>query len=129
MESAFPANEFGRYGVYKVFSSHHKIWWKKTNKWSIFCSCSAKIFLKKVSFTHDKSSIFTIKTQPNEHCLSTIESTLCVLEQLNKHHIEDIKSSYLEDFLNPFKKMVAYQISCTDEDKKYVRFKKNSSYE
>ena len=85
--------------------------------------------LKKVSFTHDKSSIFTIKTQPNEHCLSTIESTLCVLEQLNKHHIEDIKSSYLEDFLNPFKRMVAYQISCTDEDKKYVRFKKNSSYE
>ncbi len=84
--------------------------------------------LKKVSFTHDKSSIFTIKTQPNEHCLSTMESTLCVLEQLNKHNIENIKDSLLEDFLNPFKKMVAFQISCTDEDKKYIRFKKNSSY-
>lgn len=99
--------------------------------------CSKKILrlsknlasLKKVSFTHDKSSIFTIKTQPNEHCLSTIESTLCVLEQLNKHNIEDIKNSQLEDFLNPFKKMVSYQISCTSEDKKYIRFKKNSSYE
>ncbi|MBU3013655.1 DTW domain-containing protein [Poseidonibacter lekithochrous] len=84
--------------------------------------------LKKVSFTHDKSSIFTIKTQPNEHCLSTIESTLCVLEQLNKHDIENIKNIYLEEFLNPFKKMVAFQISCTDEDKKYIRFKTNSSY-
>ena len=98
--------------------------------------CSKKILrlsknlssLKKVSFTHDKSSIFTIKTQPNEHCLSTIESTLCVLEQLNKHNIEDIKQSHLEDFLNPFKKMIDFQISCTSEDKKYVRFKKSFSY-
>lgn len=85
--------------------------------------------LKKVSFTHDKSSVFTIKTQPNEHCLSTMESTLCVLEQLNKHNIENIEQVYLEEFLNPFKKMVDFQISCTTEDKKYVRFKKNSSYE
>ena len=98
--------------------------------------CSKKILrlsknlsaLKKVSFTHNKSSIFTIKTQPNEHCLSTIESTLCVLEQLNKHNVENIENSYLEDFLNPFKKMVEYQISCTSDDKKYIRFKTNSSY-
>jgi DTW domain-containing protein YfiP len=98
--------------------------------------CSKKILrlsknlspLKKVSFIHDKSSIFTIKTQPNEHCLSTIESTLCVLEQLNKHKSEDIQQSSLDNFLIPFKKMVEYQISCTDEDKKYIRFKKTSSY-
>lgn len=98
--------------------------------------CSKKILrlsknlssLKKVSFTHDKSSIFTIKTQPNEHCLSTIESTLCVLEQLNKHNIEVIEQSNLEDFLNPFKNMIDYQISCTSNDKKYIRFKTNSSY-
>jgi len=98
--------------------------------------CSKKILrlsknisdLRKVSFTHDKSSIFTIKTQPNEHCLSTIESTLCVLEQLNKHHTEDINQTSLDHFLSPFKKMVDYQISCTNEDKKYIRFKKSSSY-
>ena len=98
--------------------------------------CSKKILrlsknlnsLKKVSFTHNKSSIFTIKTQPNEHCLSTIESTLCVLEQLNKHNNETIEQSNLENFLNPFKKMIDYQISCTSEDKKYIRFKTNSSY-
>jgi DTW domain-containing protein YfiP len=99
--------------------------------------CSKKILrlsknlssLKKVSFTHNKSSIFTIKTQPNEHCLSTIESTLCVLEQLNKHNTENIEETSLNDFLNPFKKMVDFQIACTDEDKKYVRFKKTSSYQ
>ena len=98
--------------------------------------CSKKILrlsknissLNKISFMHNKSSIFTIKTQPNEHCLSTIESTLCVLEQLNKHEIETIHQSHLDNFLNPFKKMVDYQISCTDEDKKYIRFKKSSSY-
>ncbi len=98
--------------------------------------CSKKILrlsknlssLKKISFTHNKSSIFTIKTQPNEHCLSTMESTLCVLEQLNKHNIEKINQVYLENFLNPFKKMVEYQISCTNKDKKYVRFKKSKLY-
>ena len=60
--------------------------------------CSKKILrlsrnlqnLQKVSFDHDKSSQFKIKTQPNEYCLSTTESTLCVLEQLNNQHVENI---------------------------------------
>ena len=36
--------------------------------------------LPKVSFTHTKNSEFKIKEQPMELCLSTMESTLCVLE-------------------------------------------------
>lgn len=43
--------------------------------------------LRKISFEHNKSSQFKIKTQPNQYCLSTIESTLCVLEQLNNHNV------------------------------------------
>lgn len=80
--------------------------------------CSKKILrlslnlqkLKKISFEHDKSSQFKIKTQPNEYCLSTIESTLYVLEQLCFHKTEDISSESLEGFLNPFLKMVESQI-------------------
>uniref|UniRef100_UPI004047C402 tRNA-uridine aminocarboxypropyltransferase n=1 Tax=Aliarcobacter sp. TaxID=2321116 RepID=UPI004047C402 len=68
--------------------------------------------LKKISFDHDKSSQFKIKTQPNQYCLSTIESTLCVLEQLNFHKTEIISNSSLENFLNPFEKMVEYQVKC-----------------
>ncbi len=68
--------------------------------------------LTKVSFTHTKSSTFTFKEQPQEYCLSTMESTLCVLELLNQHHIEEIPTQKLKDFLKPFHKMVEYQVSC-----------------
>lgn len=76
-------------------------------------ACSKKILrvsknitnLQKISFEHQKSSQFKIKTQPNEYCLSTIESTLCVLELLeNKKY---------NNFLLPFEKMVEYQLNCS----------------
>ena len=69
--------------------------------------------LKKVSFTHTKSSGFIFKEQPKEYCLSTMESTLCVLELLNKHNIENINTNTLRYFLKPFHKMVEYQVSYT----------------
>jgi len=65
--------------------------------------------LPKVSFTHTKRSRFIFKEQPQEYCLSTMESTLCVLELLNKHQIEEISSDALQSFLKPFHKMVVYQ--------------------
>lgn len=68
--------------------------------------------LKKVSFTHTKSSAFIFKEQPKDYCLSTMESTLCLLELLNHHQVEDIPTYKLKDFLKPFYKMVEYQVSC-----------------
>jgi DTW domain-containing protein YfiP len=92
--------------------------------------CSKKILrlsknlqnLKKISFDHDKSSQFKIKTQPNQYCLSTIESTLCVLEQLNTHKIENIPEEKLLNFLLPFEKMVDYQLMCI-HDENNIRYK------
>ena len=69
--------------------------------------------LKKISFTHTKISQFTFKEQPKEYCLSTIESTLCVLELLNKQHLENIDSKDLQNFLMPFDQMVKYQLAYT----------------
>jgi DTW domain-containing protein YfiP len=95
--------------------------------------CSNKILavsknisaLPKVSFVHNKSSAYKIKTQPNKYCLSTIESTLCVLELLNKHNIEDIPQNSLDNFLIPFEKMVDYQINCVlDSNSTNPRFLK-----
>ena len=68
--------------------------------------------LPKVSFVHDKTSAYKIKTQPNEYCLSTIESTLCILELLHKHEIENISKESIDNFLTPFHKMVEYQVNC-----------------
>lgn len=68
--------------------------------------------LEKVSFSHAEISKFTFKQQPNFYCLSTMESTLCVLKLFNTHHIESIESKKLDHFLLPFEKMVEYQFSC-----------------
>jgi DTW domain-containing protein YfiP len=68
--------------------------------------------LEKVSFTHNKVSAFDFKKQPKEYCLSTMESTLCVLELLNSHKDEHLEQEKLDNFLQPFEKMVEYQVSC-----------------
>lgn len=82
--------------------------------------CSVKILrlsrnlqnLPKLSFTHSKTSQFQIKEQPKEFCLSTMESTLTILELLTAHGSETIDNDALESFLNPFLLMVDYQIQC-----------------
>ena len=68
--------------------------------------------LQKISFSHEEVSGFKFKRQPEAYCLSTIESTLCVLKLLNVQGTEKIDSQSLTDFLLPFEKMVEYQLSC-----------------
>lgn len=80
--------------------------------------------LPRVSFTHSKTSQFLIKEQPEAYCLSTIESTLTVLELLHVQGIERIEEGAFEAFLDPFKAMVQYQIGCASHSEESVRFKK-----
>ena len=83
-------------------------------------SCSLKVLrdssnlreMKHISFDSDKLSEFKIKQQPEDYCLSTIESTLCVLESLNKHGLEELEKKDLDQFLTPFYSMIDYQIKC-----------------
>lgn len=92
-------------------------------------ACSKKILrenpflhkMKMISFQHNKKSNFHIKTQPQEECLSTIESTLCVIEYLNEQAHENLPRSSLESFLTPFNQMVQYQIDCAQN--KQIRFR------
>lgn len=82
--------------------------------------CSVKILrlshnlqrLPKLSFTHSKISQFQIKEQPKDFCLSTMESTLTILELLTAQSIETIEDKALNSFLDPFLSMVEYQIEC-----------------
>ncbi len=66
--------------------------------------------LPRLSFYHDKRSAFHIKEQPSEICLSTIESIQTVLGLLEK----EIPQEKLEEFLEPFHAMVAYQMGFVD---------------
>ena len=96
-------------------------------------ACTKKIFtlsqnlnrLKHMSFTTERTSEYRIKVQPNKAYFSTIESTLVVLELLDKWNIEDINSSKLKNFLNPFYKMIEYQEKLINSPRSNsVRFKK-----
>ena len=79
--------------------------------------------LPKVSFEHTKNSGFKIKEQPMDLCLSTIESTHCVLELLTLNGSENLNSVELDGFLEPFRKMVEYQVKCTSLENKSPRFR------
>lgn len=83
--------------------------------------------LPKISFTHEKSSQYKIKVQPDAHCLSTIESTLCVLELLNNKKTETIEQVALKKFLLPFTKMIEYQIGCVESEGREIRYKRRTT--
>jgi len=80
--------------------------------------------LPHISFDATRRSAFKIKEQPLEYCLSTIESTLTVLELLAQWSIETISQEKLEAFLSPFHAMIDYQLECIHNPKSHaVRFK------
>jgi DTW domain-containing protein YfiP len=66
--------------------------------------------LPRISFTHTKTSAYSFKRQPFVEALSTMESTGCVLEILKKQDLESISFKELENFLNPFKEMIKFQM-------------------
>jgi len=95
-------------------------------------SCTKKIFIQSqnlknlphLSFETTRKSKYQIKIQPQDNYLSTIESTLVVLELLNKHNIEDISQNEFDNFLNPFFEMIKYQKNLIQNPKSNaVRFK------
>jgi len=96
-------------------------------------ACTKKMFtqsqnlraLKHISFTTSRVSQYKIKEQPQSNYLSTIESTLVVLELLNSWEVESIRDDELDDFLNPFFKMIEYQQKLIDNPlSNSVRFRR-----
>jgi DTW domain-containing protein YfiP len=80
--------------------------------------------LPKLSFTHSKTSQFQIKEQPADFCLSTIESTLTILELLTVQEIETLQKEQFNHFLDPFLAMVDYQLHCISHStQESVRFR------
>jgi len=81
--------------------------------------------LKHMSFDTSRVSQYKIKEQPKSNYLSTMESTLVVLELLNYWHVESIEEKNIEGFLDPFVKMVEYQQKLIDNPSNCdVRFRR-----
>ncbi|MEA3370546.1 MAG: tRNA-uridine aminocarboxypropyltransferase [Campylobacterota bacterium] len=99
-------------------------------------ACTKKIFtlsknlnsLQHMSFETTRVSEYKIKVQPESNYLSTIESTLVVLEELDRWGVEKIQKRSFDNFLNPFFKMIEYQQKLIDNPlSNSVRYKKRVS--
>lgn len=78
--------------------------------------------LPKISFTHTKTSAYNFKRQPFTEALSTIESTLCVLEILQNQGLETISKEALTDFLIPFEKMIKFQMGFVSSKPRFRKY-------
>ncbi len=67
--------------------------------------------LPRLSFSRGYRSRFFIKTQPREHCLSTIESSYYLVKELQKAGVCDPEMD-AEGLMTVFEKMVSFQIVC-----------------
>ena len=97
--------------------------------------CTKKIYtqsknlacLPHMSFTTTRKSAYEIKVQPQEHYLSTIESTQVVLEMLAGWGIEALDKENVRHFTRPFLKMIEYQKELIANPKsRAVRFRKST---
>jgi DTW domain-containing protein YfiP len=67
--------------------------------------------LPRVSFTSHHESLFTIKEQPAEFCLSTLESIHFFLLESNRRGLESLNSAH-DNMIDVFKAMIDFQITC-----------------
>jgi DTW domain-containing protein YfiP len=67
--------------------------------------------LPRISLTPETPSRFTIKNQPNERCLSTIEAIATLLILLEEKGLETLKGRH-RILLRTFEQLVTYQLAC-----------------
>ncbi len=73
--------------------------------------------LPRVCFDSNESSKFSIKHQPAEGCLSTIESVSLLLEELSKQKVESLGNGP-KSMIDTLDKLVKFQRECAADPKK-----------
>ena len=67
--------------------------------------------LPRVSFTATHTSIFEIKEQPAEYCLSTLESIHFFIQECNRRQLEETHKKE-DQMITVFKEMINFQMEC-----------------
>jgi DTW domain-containing protein YfiP len=70
--------------------------------------------LPRVSFTAHHTSIFEIKEQPADYCLSTLESIHFFIKECNRRGLENT-ASVEDQLIVTFKAMIDFQIKCSTD--------------
>jgi len=80
--------------------------------------------LPRISFTATHTSIFDIKEQPADYCLSTLESIQFFIKECNRRGLENTKNSE-DHMLDVFREMIISQKKCA-EDPTLSNYRKGS---
>jgi DTW domain-containing protein YfiP len=80
--------------------------------------------LPRVSFTATHTSVFDIKEQPADYCLSTLESILFFIQECNRRELEFTNKSE-DQMMVVFKAMINFQMKCA-EDPSLSTYKRGS---
>lgn len=70
--------------------------------------------LPRISFTANHTSIFEIKEQPADFCLSTLESIQFFIKECNRRGLENTKHAE-DQMLEVFKAMIEFQKKCASD--------------
>lgn len=70
--------------------------------------------LPRVSFTATHQSIFEIKEQPADFCLSTVESIHFFLSECERRGLENLNNVH-QNLLDVFKAMIDFQLKCASD--------------
>lgn len=70
--------------------------------------------LPRLSFTANHTSIFDIKEQPADYCLSTLESIQFFIKECNRRGLENTNSQE-DHMLDVFKAMIEFQKKCAED--------------
>ena len=67
--------------------------------------------LPRISFTATHTSIFEIKEQPADYCLSTLESIHFFIQECNRRGVEETHKAE-DQMITVFKEMIDFQMKC-----------------
>lgn len=67
--------------------------------------------LPRISFTATHTSIFEIKEQPADYCLSTLESIHFFIQECNRRGVEETHGAH-DQMISVFKAMIDFQMEC-----------------
>jgi DTW domain-containing protein YfiP len=81
--------------------------------------------LPRISFSTERKSIFYIKEQPADFCLSTLESIHCFLDESDRRGLESLPGRPQDNLMAVFKHMIDFMVECARDPNKRLSYRGN----
>jgi DTW domain-containing protein YfiP len=81
--------------------------------------------LPRVSFSSERRSIFYIKEQPADFCLSTLESIHVFLDEADRRGLESLPARPQDNLIEVFRHMIDFMVKCAKDPNKRLSYRGN----